>query len=226
MTVAGTGPSGAPAAGGNPLEVLQRIRRAQPHSDPGERCDLCRAEIGGEHAHIVDLEGRGLLCACRACWLLFSSEGAGGGHFRAVPDRVLRVDGFALSPGQWDDLQIPVSVAFFFRNSALDRVAAFYPSPAGATESLLALETWDEVVAANPVLAGLSADVEAVLLHAGHSGPRCYIVPIDVCYELVGVLRRCWRGFDGGEDARRALGDYFTRVEARAKRVPAGGVGG
>jgi hypothetical protein len=210
---------------GNPLEVLQRIRQAPPRSDPGERCDLCRTEIGDEHAHIVDLEGRGMLCACRPCWLLFSSEGAGGGHFRAVPDRVLRVTGFALSPGQWDALQIPVRVAFFFRNSALDRVAAFYPSPAGATESLLALEAWDEVVTANPALATQAADVEAVLVDAGGGSPRCYIVPIDVCYELVGVLRRCWRGFDGGEDARRALRDFFAGIDARAKPVPAGGGG-
>ena len=60
-------------------------------------------------------------------------------------------------------LQIPVSVAFFFVNSTLDRVAAFYPSPAGATESLLSLDTWDEVVAANPELATLAPDVEAFL---------------------------------------------------------------
>ena len=60
-----------------------------------------------------------------------------------------------LSPAQWDALQIPVSVAFFFVNSTLEQVAAFYPSPAGATESLLPLDTWDEVVAANPELATL-----------------------------------------------------------------------
>ena len=73
---------------------------------------------------------------------------------------------FALSPAQWDALQIPVSVAFFFVNSTLDQVAAFYPSPAGATESLLPLDTWDELVAANPELATLEPDVEAFLVRS------------------------------------------------------------
>ena len=162
------------------------------------------------------------------CWLLFSSEGAGGGHFRAVPDRVLRVDGFALSPGQWDDLQIPVSVAFFFRNSALDRVAAFYPSPAGATESpARRSSTWDEVVAANPVLADAVAPTWRRCCSTPAGPDRsCFIVPIDVCYELVGVLRRLLAGL-----RRRAGRPPGPRRLLRPRRGPgqagaAGGVGG
>ena len=49
-----------------------------------------------------------------------------------------------------------MSVAFFFFNSSLGRVAAFYPSPAGATESLLPLDAWDDLVASNSVLATLA----------------------------------------------------------------------
>ena len=117
----------------DPLRVLARIRRTQAveRPRPGERCDLCAAEIPDQHDHLVDLEQRGLLCACRGCYLLFTPEGAGGRRYRAVPDRYLSFPDFALSPGQWDGLQIPVSVAFFFVNSSLDRVAAFYPSPPG-----------------------------------------------------------------------------------------------
>ncbi len=130
----------------DPLAVLQRIRETQPREIPraGEVCELCSEAITEDHGHLVDLEARNLMCACRGCYLLFVSEGAGGAHFRSVPDRYVAFTDFALSPEQWDNLQIPVSVAFFFLNSTLGRVAAFYPGPAGATESELPLDIWAE----------------------------------------------------------------------------------
>ncbi|HEX3459903.1 MAG TPA: DUF5947 family protein [Acidimicrobiales bacterium] len=205
----------------DPLSVLQRIKEIQPRPvvRAGERCELCTEPISEEHGHLVDLEARTLMCACRGCYLLFSSEGAGGGHFTAVPDRYLGFPDFELSPQQWDSLQIPVSVAFFFVNSSLHRVAAFYPGPAGATESLLPLETWEELVASNPALATMQPDVEAFLVRSepDRAGNECFIVPIDSCYELVGQLRRLWRGFDGGREARDELDAFFGRVRARAR---------
>ena len=208
----------------DPLAVLQRIRQPRPRPQQqearaGERCELCTEPISDEHGHLVDLKARNLLCACRGCYLLFTSEGAGGAHYRAVPDRYLAFPDFQLSPAQWDSLQIPVGVAFFFLNSALGRVAAFYPGPAGATESELALDTWEEVVAVNPVLATLQPDVEAFLVRAerNRGGTECFIVPIDTCYELVGHLRRLWRGFDGGREAHDAMDGFFERVRAQAR---------
>jgi hypothetical protein len=211
-------------SGQGPLNVLQRIRQTRPAPEPEERCDLCRDVIPAEHSHVVDLEGRGLMCACRPCWLLFTSDSAGGRRYRAVPDRYLAATGFRLSPGQWDALQIPVSIAFFFHNSALDRIAAFYPSPAGATESLLALETWEEVVAANPLLASVTPDVEAVLVNSSGGTTECFIVPIDACYELIGRLRQSWRGFDGGQEARQQLAAFFDGIRSRARPTPAGDI--
>ena len=119
------------------LAVIRRIRaeRTSPARQPGEVCELCGEAIGDRHGHLVDLERRSLMCACRGCYLLFTPEGAGGGRFRAVPDRYVVFDDVRLSPAQWEAMQIPVSVAFFFVNSVLGQVAAFYPSPAGATES-------------------------------------------------------------------------------------------
>jgi hypothetical protein len=204
-----------------PLAVLQRIRQTQPREIPraGEVCELCAEPISDEHGHLVDLEARNLMCACRGCYLLFTSDGAGGGHFRSVPDRYLSFADFELSPGQWDNLQIPVSVAFFFLNSSLGRVAAFYPGPAGATESELPLDTWAEVVEANPQLTTLEPDVEAFLVRSKSDagGPECYVVPIDACYELVGHLRRLWRGFDGGKEANAKLDSFFESVRSRAQ---------
>jgi hypothetical protein len=205
----------------DPLAVLQRIRETRPRAIPraGEVCELCAVPISDEHGHMVDLEARNLMCACRGCYLLFVSEGAGGAHFRSVPDRYLSFPDFELSPEQWDNLQIPVSVAFFFLNSSLGRVAAFYPGPAGATESELALDTWTDVIASNPALDTLQNDVEAFLVRArpNRGGTECYLVPIDACYELVGHLRQLWRGFDGGKEANAKLDSFFESVRARAQ---------
>jgi Family of unknown function (DUF5947) len=203
--------------------VLKRIRDMplRPKPRPGERCELCAALIPDEHGHVVDLESRALMCACRPCYLVFAPQGSGGTRFRAVPDRYVSFPDFALSATQWDALQIPVGVAFFFMNSSLDHVAAFYPSPAGATESLLSLDSWGEIVAANPDLGTLQPDVEAFLVRSadrrsGIAQAECYLVPIDVCYELVGQLRRLWKGFDGGTEAHAALDAFFDRVLDRA----------
>jgi hypothetical protein len=116
-------------------------------------------------------------------------------------------------------LQIPVTVAFFFRNSAVGEMAGFYPSPAGATECLLPLDAWEQVEATNPVVGTVEPDVEAVLIQCSSDTMECFVVPIDSCYELVGELRKLWRGFDGGSEARQALTDYFARLRARARPV-------
>jgi len=209
----------------DPLGVLSRIRRsvatAAPSPQPGELCEMCNVPIGDDHGHVVDVESRRLMCACRGCYLLFTSSGAGGGHFRAVPTRCVAFDDLTFGPAEWSAMQIPVSVAFFFVNSNLGRVCGFYPGPAGATESLLPLETWASIVAANPVLGDIEPDVEAFLVRAdlrGSTPPECFLVPIDWCYELVGELRLSWRGFDGGQQAHVALDRFFDRVQTQALR--------
>ncbi len=177
---------------------------------------MCGELVPDEHEHVVNTESRSLMCTCRGCWLLFTSDGAGGGKFRAVPDRYLTLD-LHVEPGAWDELQIPVSVAFFFRNSTLGSMAAFYPSPAGATESLLPLDAWDRLVAVNDVLGTMEADVEALLVRRDDRHDDAYLVPIDACYELVGELRRLWKGFDGGTEARDAMDDFFERLRERSR---------
>jgi len=205
------------------VDVLRRVLDGQRRTVPGERCDMCATPIPGEHAHVVNVESRNLLCTCRACYLLFTSEGAAQGKFRAVPDRYLYAPSFAFGDAQWDALEIPVRIAFFFLNSSLGRVVAFYPSPAGATESQLPLEAWQEVVQANPVLETLAPDLEALLVYGrrDRSGFDCFLVPIDACYELTGVVRQRWRGFDGGAEAWQEIEAFFTRLREKSREVPA-----
>ena len=212
------GPPPPPASPGGDAPGPE-VAREKPRAAPGEACEMCAEPLGDGHSHVVNLDSRQIMCTCRACWLLFTHQGAAGGRYRAVPDRYLRDAAFRLDEGRWDALQIPVRVAFLFANSDLGRVVAFYPSPAGATESLLSLEAWADVVAANPVMTDLTPDVEALLVRRAGEGFECFLVPIDACYELVGLVRMHWKGFDGGEEAWEAIDGFFDAVRERSRDV-------
>jgi hypothetical protein len=199
------------------LQEIARKQRPQPLAE--DRCELCAEPLPPEHRHLLDLENRQLLCACRACSILFDRSGAGGGHYRLVPDRVRLVEDLDLDDVTWAGFGIPVEMAFFFHSSAAGRVVAFYPSPLGATESLLDLGSWDEVVAANPVLAELEPDVEALLVDRTHGRREAWLLPVDRCYELVGLVRTHWKGFGGGNEVWEALDAFFEALRARARAV-------
>jgi hypothetical protein len=202
-------------------DVLARIRANRGAPEPaGERCEMCAEAIADEHQHVVNVEGRQLMCVCRGCYLLFTDTHAEL-RYRAVPDRYLTFPGFALDRRQWEALQIPVGLAFFFRNSALDRTVGFYPGPAGATESELDLDAWDGIRSADRRVDLLANDTEALLVRVPDEGePQCYLVPIDACYEFVGRLRTLWHGFDGGQHARAFIDEFFARVQKRSKVMP------
>jgi hypothetical protein len=212
----------------SPYDVLTRIRSNRPAPEAAEeRCEMCSETISDEHQHVVNVAGRQLMCVCRACYLLFTDDNAEL-RYRAVPDRYLAFPGFALDRRAWEALQIPVGVAFFFTNSALERTVAFYPGPAGACESQLDLDAWNAIRGADSRVGLLSDDVEALLVRVpdtdGDDGefaqPQSYLVPIDACYEFVGRLRILWRGFDGGQEARQFIDDFFAQIAARARETP------
>jgi Family of unknown function (DUF5947) len=203
-------------------DVLARIRAARTDPRPvGERCEMCSEDIADEHQHVVNIEGRQLMCVCRGCYLLFTDTEAEL-RYRAVPDRYLVFPDFALDRPRWEALQIPVGLVFFFRNSALDRTVAFYPGPAGATESELDLDAWDDIRTADPRVDMLADDTEAVLVRVPDdeaAEPQSYLLPIDTCYEFVGRLRMLWHGFDGGQQVREFIAEFFELLDARSKVV-------
>ena len=169
--------------------------------------------MGTAHAHMVDLEHRSIACACTACALLFTRP---GGRYRTVPDRVLTDPAAPLTDAEWTELRIPVGLAFFFSNSALGRLVASYPSPAGVTECELDLAAWDRLAARHPLLRAATPDVEAVLVASG-TGIETFLVPIDVCYSLAGALRLQWHGFDGGDEGKQVITDLLAGLRRRAR---------
>jgi hypothetical protein len=158
------------------------------------------------------------MCACRPCSILFDRSAAGGGHYRLIGDRRLRLDDLELSDPEWEQLQIPVDMAFFFRDSRAGRVVAFYPSPMGATESRLELTAWTELEAANPMLRAIQPDIEALLVNRPRDGERrAWLVPIDDCYRLVALIRTRWRGFTGGKEVWQELERFFDDLDRRSR---------
>lgn len=200
--------------------------QAAPAGSVTEACEFCAEAIPARHDHVADLDGPTLMCACRACYLLFTQSGAGldrpagRGRYKAVPDRYLSDPARPLSAADWEALAIPVGLAFFLRSSAAQGTTAFYPSPAGVTECQLNLEEWARISEDHPLLAAAEPDVEAILIsHAPDDQPgvEAFLVPVDACYELAGRMRLLWHGFDGGAEARQSIADFLARVRARSR---------
>ena len=128
------------------VRALRRLATDRPPPVPaGERCEMCAESIAEQHQHVVDVEARQLMCVCRGCYLLFIEPDAAL-RYRAVPQRYTAFPEFTLSQGEWDGLEFPVGLVFLFRSSTAGRTVAFYPGPAGATESELPLQNWQAIL--------------------------------------------------------------------------------
>jgi Family of unknown function (DUF5947) len=184
-----------------------------------EQCELCNAPIPSEHRHMLELSSRELLCMCRPCALLFDREGSSSGRYKLVPERRLRLDGFQMSDQAWEELRIPVDMAFFFHSSAAERVLAYYPGAMGPTESQLELRSWRDLELTNPILGELEADVEALLVNRVRGARGYWLVPLDECYGLVGLIRTRWRGLTGGSEVWGEIDRFFEALDRRARSV-------
>jgi hypothetical protein len=213
-----------------PMSALRRLVRQAGARRSVERCELCGTALPAEHQHLIEPASRKLSCACDACALLF--DGRTDARFRRVPRRPRSLSDFVLTETQWDELLIPINMAFLFFSTPAERIVAMYPSPAGATESLLSLEAWQGLVEANPVLGSMQPDVEALLVNRlgawrGFAAAEYYLAPIDDCYRLVGLIRTHWRGLSGGTEVWQRLGEFFAQLNERsvplARGTPPGG---
>ncbi len=175
---------------------------------------MCNAELAAEHQHLIDPSSRQLICACQPCAMLFS--GHAEMKYRSVPRRIRALPDFQLTDGQWDSLMIPIQMAFFFNSTVTKKIVAVYPSPAGATESLLDLDAWDEIVRDNSILKQMEPDVEALLVNRVGNRREYYLVPIDECYKLVGLIRLHWQGLSGGTEVWKEIGRFFAALNDKA----------
>ncbi|MFE2065901.1 DUF5947 family protein [Streptomyces sp. NPDC059467] len=175
-----------------------------------EVCDLCAAPVAEDHPHLYDTGQAEVRCACRPCSVLFAETLRGEGRLRLVPTRRVRlpkVDTAALG--------VPVGLVFFVPR-ADGSVTAEGPSPAGAMRWEVDAAAWQRAVAGCPPLAGMTPDVEALLVNTVHGQDHHWITPIDDCFRMLAVIRREWRGLSGGGRMWPAVERFFEELTERS----------
>ncbi len=200
-------PSSDPQPSGIPLGALRRYAKPRVAR---ENCELCSVSLAPQHRHLLEMSNRRIVCACDPCALRFSD--VVGGRFKLIPRDARSLPNFVITDAQWEDFVLPINLVFFFHSTPLDKMVAMYPSPAGATESLLPLHAWNSLVSDNPELTEMSPDVEALLVNRVAHSRQYLIAPIDACFELVGLIRVHWRGLSGGELVWKKLDEFFRRL--------------
>ena len=216
---------------------VDRLRRFVNRATDHSSCDLCRSELPDRHRHLLELVQRRMLCACDACALLFGD--ANGSRIRPIPESVTRIE-LNMSDQQWSGLGIPIGMAFFTvcdrevsRESSSIRslspdvtvrhsaeattdaapVQVGYPSPAGLVMSSVEQDDWLALIDANPAVGRLRPEVESLLINRLASRQQAFVVPLDVCFELIGIVRRHWEGWSAGPDLQRAMDGFFDQLE-------------
>jgi hypothetical protein len=193
------------------------LRRLAASREPEEKCDLCSEPLMPGHRHLLDVGNQRLACCCQPCSILFSSDAAG--RYRLVRHRVRFLPAFDIPEELWEGLGLPVSVAFFQHSLPSGQVVARYPSPAGATESLLTFNTWEELERLNPLLREMDPGVEALLVNRTAGAREHFLVSIDECYRLVGLIRLSWRGLSGGTEVWKEIANFFGALKHDAEIV-------
>lgn len=199
---------------GSTPSFLRRIARRR---SAVERCELCGAELAADHQHLLEPKTRQIVCSCDGCAILFC--GQAGAHYVRVPRRIRALSDFHMADLQWESLMLPINLAFFYRDGAAGKVMAMYPSPAGAIESLLSLESWTEIAAEHVALQRMEPDVETFLVNRVGTPAEYYIIPVDECYRLVGLIRMHWRGLSGGTEVWREIHQFFDDLKTRSVDV-------
>jgi hypothetical protein len=111
------------------------------------------------HAHLVERATRKFFALVLNVFLL-----GGGERFAALRARADALHDFDLSDDEWEGFRIPIDLAFVFRSTPAQGPVAMYPGRP-ARSSLLAADGWSRLVDANPMLAHLDPDVEALLVN-------------------------------------------------------------
>ena len=104
------------------------------------------------------------------------------------------------------------------QDSTTASVMVGYPSPAGPVMSSVEPEDWQALLRANPDVSRLQPDVESLLINRTGGLRQAFVVPLDVCFELIGIVRRHWQGWSGGPDVQSEIDRYFDQLERSAEK--------
>ncbi len=194
--------------------LISKLRKiaVPPPEEEKEHCNFCNAVLPSDHRHLVDIAAMRFICTCDMCMIMQAVKG----NYKPLPQRYLQLKDFKLSDELWSDFLIPVNMAFFVLKSGQNGAVAFYPAPTGATESKLKMEPWNEMQQLNPVLNDLIPDLEALLVNRLDSMNKYFIVPIDSCYKLIGMIRTSWKGIHGGSEVTDIINQFFVELENKS----------
>jgi Family of unknown function (DUF5947) len=193
---------------------LVRLRQFAQNRRTVELCGFCAVELPHNHEHLLETATRKMECVCRGCAILFTNQGQ---KYQRVPRRIRALEDFRITDAQWKALAIPIGMAFLFYSSRDKKVVALYPSPGGPIESQLPLKSWEEIANNNPQLREMKPDVEGLLIHRIGSARDYYLIPIDECFKLVGIIRSHWKGISGGFTVWEQVGNFLSALKQNAQ---------
>lgn len=183
---------------------------------PVEICELCSVKLSALHRHLAEVGKRNMVCVCDPCALRF--ENVLSGRFKLVPRDVCPLLNFQMTEAEWENLALPVNPVFIFHCSVTGRPTAVHPSPAGAVESLPPLTAWRRLAVKNPELNAFQPDVEALLINRTGKTSDYFRAPLDLCYELTGLIRKNSSSPAGGEKFWVEIETFFARLRAQTSR--------
>lgn len=167
---------------------LSALRRFTRHEDARDPCELCSLPLEARHDHLLEPDARRILCACRACALLFPDESRA--RFRRIRSRAVPLRGETLTEEERAALGIPVRLFYLCPSPLHETVFAVYPNAAGATEATLSLPLWEALGRDRPELRDIEPEVEGLLCDYLGGRSRCFVASVDVCRHFVGLLGR------------------------------------
>jgi Family of unknown function (DUF5947) len=198
------------------VSKLRKMASPSLQAQDVERCHFCGKILPEDHRHLADLAVMKFVCTCEMCLI----KNAEAGNYKPLPQRYLHLDDFNMPDQLWSDFLIPVNMAFFVRSTVRMGTVAYYPAPTGATESKLKMDAWSELVEANPILNDLAPDLEALLVNRLGDEGDYYMVPVDSCYKLIGMIRIAWKGIFGGKEVNDIINTFFSELKEKAVTCP------
>jgi Family of unknown function (DUF5947) len=69
----------------------------------------------------------------------------------------------------------------------------------------------------NPEVTSMEPDVEGLLVYRVGTAREHYIIPIDECFKLIGIIRMKWKGLSGGMIVWQEIGKFLDGLKQRSK---------